>query len=319
MGPASEWRTGINPRHGRCGQRAASALLCAFVLAWAGCGQPAGPGPTPPVVPPPDTTIPDAFLVGAGDIGECGSPGPGLTAGLIAPLEGTVFTTGDNAYPSGTTDDFAKCYAPTWGAFRARTRPTAGNHEYYTLNAAPYYAYFGDLAGPAGLGYYSYTVGAWHVIALNTNIASGAGSAQEQWLRADLQANPAPCTMAYWHHPLYSSGPHGNDPQARALWAALYEFKADVVLTGHDHDYERFAPQDAFGRLDQGRGIREFVVGTGGASNYKAVGLAANSEVQDSGGWGVLRLTLKARSYEWQFLPVPGYAFRDSGSALCVQ
>jgi len=254
--------------------------------------------------------------VGAGDIADCNRPGSELTAKLLNTIDGTVFTTGDNAYPNGSTSDYRDCYAPTWGRHRGRTRPTPGNHEYGSPNAAPYFDYFGSNAGPAGQGYYSFNLGSWHVIALNSEIFARAGSAQERWLRSDLAANRTQCTLAYWHRPLFSSGPHGVNPDMQDLWRALYEFDADVVLGGHDHLYERFAPQDPDGRSDPTRGIRQFVVGTGGAAAYASQFARPNSEAQGT-DLGVLALTLAAGSYRWEFVPVEGASYRDYGTSSC--
>lgn len=262
----------------------------------------------------------DATLIAAGDIASCGSSGDEATAALLDTLPGSVITLGDNAYESGTATEFAQCYDPTWGRARARTHPVAGNHEYLTGNATGYFGYFGTAAGDPAKGYYSYDLGSWHVIALNSNCSKiggcGVGSAQEQWLRADLQANPAACTLAYWHHPRFSSGVHGSNVAYQALWQALYDARADVVLNGHDHDYERFLPQTPSGAPDSASGIREFVVGTGGKSHY-AVSPIANSEVRNGDTYGVLKLTLHGTSYDWQFVPIAGATFTDSGSGSC--
>jgi hypothetical protein len=263
-----------------------------------------------------------ATVIGAGDIADCASSGDEATASLLDGLSGTVITLGDNAYDSGTASEFANCYHPTWGRHKARTRPAPGNHEYLTPGASGYFGYFGAAAGDPARGYYSYDLGAWHVIALNSNCANvggcGAASPQEVWLRADLAAHPAACTLAYWHHPRFSSGLHGSATTYQALWQALYAYDADLVLVGHDHDYERFAPQDPSGNADPARGLREFVVGTGGRALYPFPGAAeANSEVRDSNSWGVLRLTLHPASYDWQFIPVAGQTFTDEGHASC--
>ena len=266
----------------------------------------------------------DPVLVGAGDIAECwfelfnGTGGAEATATLLDRIAGTVFTVGDHVYRKGTAKEFHTCYDPTWGRHKARTRPTPGNHDFDTQHAAPYYAYFGAAAGSAGKGYYSYGLGAWHVIALNSNLTADAAAAQEEWLRADLAAHQTRCTVAYWHHPVFSSGGHGNGRRMRAIWPVLYAFGVDVVINGHDHNYERFAPQTPEGVLDVTRGIREFVVGTGGVhlSRFKTV--QPNSEVRDASTWGVLKLTLRPTSYDWEFIPVAGSTFRDGGSSACV-
>jgi hypothetical protein len=239
------------------------------------------------------------------------------TALLLDSIAGTVFTAGDNVYPNGTASQFATCYDPTWGRHRARTRPSPGNHDYNTSGAAPYYAYFGDAAGPAGRGYYSYDLGAWHIVSLNSNVAMTVGSAQEQWLRADLAASTARCTIAYWHHPRFSSGSHGSSTAPLPLWQALYDAGADVVLVGHDHNYQRFAPQTPTGVRDDARGIREFVVGTGGRGLYQFTTPIANTEAFSTDTHGVLKLTLYADWYAWEFIPVAGGTFRDSGVVTC--
>ncbi len=260
---------------------------------------------------------PRAVLVGAGDIASCGLRGDEATAALLDTIPGTVFTAGDNAYNSGTPSEYADCYDPTWGRHKARTRPAPGNHDYATPGAAGYFGYFGAAAGDPATGYYSYDLGDWHILVLNSNLSMQAGSPQEQWLRNDLAAHPAPCTLAYWHHPRFSSGPHGSSTAAQALWQALYEAGAEVVVSGHDHHYERFAPQDAQGTADAEQGIRAFVVGTGGG-RLDAIGPPiANSEVHEDDTWGVLKLTLHTMSYGWEFVPVAGKTFTDQGSAGC--
>ena len=257
-------------------------------------------------------------FVGAGDIASCSSTGDEATANLLDNIAGTVFTLGDNVYDSGTSTEFTNCYNPTWGRHKSRTRPSPGNHDYVTAGAAGYYGYFGSSAGDPANGYYSYDLGDWHIIALNSNIARSAGSAQELWLRADLAANTKACTLAYWHHPRFSSGlEHGNDTSVQDLWQALYDYNADLILSGHDHDYERFAPQTPTGVADASRGIREFVVGTGGRSHYSLGTLKANSQVFDGTSYGVLKLTLGTGGYDWDFAHVAGASFSDAGSGSC--
>lgn len=266
------------------------------------------------------TTVPPAsvVLVGAGDIASCSSTGDEATANLLDGISGTVFTVGDNAYETGSVAEFSDCYDPSWGRHKARTRPAPGNHDYGTAGAAGYYGYFGANAGNPSTGYYSYNIGEWHIIALNSNVGDGTGSTQEQWLRADLAGNTKSCTLAYWHHPRFSSGlEHGSDPSLQPLWQALYDADADVILGGHDHDYERFAPQTPVGVADAARGIREFVVGTGGRSHYSRGIVKANSEVFNGTTYGVLKLTLSPGSYAWQFVPVSGGTFTDSGTGRC--
>ncbi len=264
----------------------------------------------------------EVVLVGAGDIASCTSTGDEATANLLDGIAGTVFTVGDNVYPNGTATEFANCYGPSWGRHKARTRPAPGNHDYNTTGAAGYYGYFGAAAGEPGKGYYSYELGAWHIVAINSNCAAvggcGAGSAQEQWLRQDLAAHPQACTLAYWHHPLFTSdSSHGNATSMRPIWQALYDHGADVVLAGHAHNYERFAPQDPNGVADPARGIRQFVVGTGGASLRRFGAIKPNSEVRNADTYGVLKLTLHPTSYQWEFVPEAGKIFTDSGSAAC--
>ena len=257
-------------------------VLCAvfFVSGWGSL--------TPGFVPVLAQTN-DPVFVGAGDIASCSRTQDEETAKLLDNIPGTVFTLGDNAYPDGTLAQFNNCYQPTWGRHKSRTRPVPGNHDYHVSGATGYFDYFGSATGDRSKGYYSYNLGAWHIIALNSEITRGAGSAQEQWLRADLAANPKVCTLAYWHKPLFSSGHHGNNRHMQDIWRTLSEFNVDVVVAGHDHMYERFAPQDADGRLDPVRGIRQFIVGTGGAPVYQVRRLQPNSEARGH-EWGVLVL-----------------------------
>lgn len=261
-------------------------------------------------------------LVGAGDIARCDTSGDEATAALLDGIQGTVFTVGDHAFTSGTEAEFANCYEPTWGRFKARTRPSPGNHEYDVYpDAAAYFNYFGAAAGEPGKGYYSYDLGAWHVIALNSNCKQvggcAAGSPQESWLRADLAAHPNVCTVAYFHATRFSSGVSGGSLSVRPFWNALYDYGADVVLSSMDHDYERFAPQDPYGVLDPTRGLRQFVVGTGGWKLTPFDQIQPNSEVRNADTWGVLKLTLRPTSYDWEFVPVAGQTFTDSGTARC--
>jgi acid phosphatase type 7 len=260
----------------------------------------------------------DVVLVGAGDIAYCNNPQHEKTAQLIDKISGMVFTAGDNAYPRGTAEEFQQCYEPTWGRFKARTFPTPGNHEYYSPNAAPYYAYFGSKAGAADKGYYSYDLGEWHIISLNSNIDASAGSAQERWLKADLAAHPKACTLAYWHHPVFSSGVHGNDATMKEIWKTLYAAGVDVVVSAHDHHYERFAPQTPEGKADPQRGIRAFVVGTGGAPLRDVNQPIPNSEVQNATTFGVIKFVLQPKSYSWEFIPIQGQTFTDKGTQACI-
>src|SRR3990170_8350684 len=262
----------------------------------------------------------DPVVVAAGDIATCGGSGDEATAALLDGIPGTVITLGDNVYPDGTATEFADCYDPSWGASKDRTRPVPGNHDYRTLGASGYFNYFGAAAGDPSKGYYSYDLGTWHLIALNSECAQiggcDAGSPQETWLRADLAANQLGNILAYWHRTRYSSGlTHGSATRVRDLYQALYDFHADLIIVGHEHNYERFAPQDADGGADPAWGIREFVVGTGGASHYNFGPPLPNSEVRNSDTFGVLKLTLHPNSYDWDFVPEAGKTFTDSGSS----
>lgn len=260
--------------------------------------------------------------MGAGDVASCDLTGDTATGKLIAGIAGTVFTAGDNAYESGTAAEFANCYDPTWGSFKARTRPVPGNHDYVTAGAAGYYGYFGAAAGPGpSQGWYAYDVGTWRIYALNSNCASiggcGKGSPQETWLQADLAANPHQCVAAIWHHPRFSSGEHGSDPIMDTIWRDLVAAGAEFVINGHDHDYERFAAMTATGEKASINGTREFVVGTGGASLRAFATILPSSERRDSATHGVMKFTLTATGYTWQFVPIAGRTFTDSGSGVC--
>jgi hypothetical protein len=267
----------------------------------------------------------DPVLVGAGDIADCGDlSGAEATAKLLDKIPGTVFTVGDNVYPNGSAQEFQNCYGPTWGRHKSRTHPSAGNHDFNSGHASPYFDYFGAAAGDPKTGAYSYDLGAWHIVVLNTECrpAGGcsAGSPQEKWLKQDLQAHPAACTLAYWHKPLFSSGwSNGRDSHTKAFWDDLYAAHAALILTGHDHDYERFAPQDPDGKPDPAHGIREFVVGTGGKNHRPFIIPLETSEARNADTFGVLKLTLHATSYDWEFIPEAGKDFHDSGSGKCPQ
>jgi acid phosphatase type 7 len=271
-------------------------------------------------------TTTSAVVVGAGDIASCTSNGDTATARLLANIPGTVLAIGDNAYMNGSAAEYSNCYGPTWGQFKARTQPVVGNHEYRTSGASGYFNYFG-----AGKDYYSYNRGAWHIIALNseckywaTGYKDGPSqcSSQKQanmiaWLKNDLANNPTACTLAYFHQPRFSSGQGGNATETQAIWDALYAANADVVLSGHDHVYERFAPQTPSGQLDTARGIREFVVGSGGVNHGRFNTIKPNSQVRNASTYGVLKLTLDPTSYSWNFVPEAGKSFRDSGTYAC--
>jgi acid phosphatase type 7 len=257
----------------------------------------------------------DPVIAAAGDIAGGGS-GDEATARLLDAIAPTaVLTTGDNAYPDGTLAEFNTYYHPTWGRHRSITRPTPGNHDYHTSGASGYFDYFGSRAGERGKGYYSYNLGAWHLIALNSEIGHDGGSAQVAWLKADLASSRVKCTLAYWHKPRFTAGGYSDNTSYTPFWQALYDANADVVLAGHDHNYQRYAPLDPTGRADAARGIREFVVGTGGRSHY-----ALRSDARRLAGtdqaFGVLKLTLHSTSFGFQFVPEAGSSYRDSGTGV---
>jgi hypothetical protein len=260
-----------------------------------------------------------AFNGGAGTVTECHQLG--VSDAILAGGYDAVLPLGDVQYDSGTASEFTGSYVPSWGRLKAITHPAVGNHEYGSPGAAPYFQYFGAAAGEPGKGYYSYDLGSWHLIAINSNCAQiggcAVGSPQELWLKADLAAHPVGCTLAYWHHPLFSSGQNGDAESMSPIWGDLYAAGADVVLNGHDHDYERFGPQDHNGKADAARGIREFVVGTGGRGLRPFTRPLPNSEVRSADAFGVLKLTLLEGSYEWEFVPEAGKTFRDSGVGVC--
>ncbi len=285
-----------------------------------GAASPSGSGvASASPAPSPSPATGDAVLVGAGDIATCDTTDDTATAELIDGIEGTVFTAGDNAYPDGRTEDFRECYEPTWGRFKDRTRPAPGNHDWVN-DLAGYVGYFGTAAAPDGVPWYSYDLGTWHIVVLDSMCAEtggcGSDSDQGRWLAADLAASGAQCTLAIWHHPRFSSGDHGNDSGPAPFWQALYAAEADVVVNGHDHDYERFAPQDPDGREDRDRGIREFVVGTGGKELRPFKDPKPNSELRAAVTHGVLKLVLHPDSYDWTFIPTGG-DFSDAGSGPC--
>ena len=292
-------------------------LVLAVCLACGYCGSSSPIGPTPgPGPEPTPTPIPSGPVVfaGAGDIAMCDRNSLS-TAALLDNINGYIFTLGDNAYFQGTRQQYRDCYDTTWGKHKGRTFPVPGNHEYESPGALPYFEYFGEMAGgPQGQGYYSFEVGDWHAIALNSNIAAGASSAQVAWLRSDLAASRTKCTIAYWHHPLFTSGPDGDTQSMRELWRILYEANAEIVLNAHEHMYERFAPQDPDGRPDSVRGIRQFIAGTGGAFLYQPSTLHPNSEIRIS-SFGILKLTLSSDRYQWEFIPLAGAT--DGGSGTC--
>ena len=285
----------------------------------------------PAVQAAPVQTPPVQTVYAAGDIARCAHPDPRWSGaadtaavvayGLAADPQAVVLTLGDHTYPRGTAREFADCYDPTWGRFKERTWPTPGNHEYYTKGALPYFAYFGERAGHPERSWYSLDLGSWRVISLDSNLAPALHAAQLDWLREELKNNPRRCTLAFWHHPLYSSGGHGSVPKMKDAWALLHAAGAELVLSGHDHDYERFAPQDANGKPDP-RGMRQFVVSTGGAFATPFLLFEKHSEVRDASRNAVLRLQLREDGYDWELLEatppmLPNASPPDHGSAAC--
>jgi len=276
---------------------------------------------TPTVTNTPAATITPnplpAILVGAGDISVCDRDADDQTSELLASIPGEIFTLGDNSNEKGTMQQFAECFDYSWGRYMDRLHPVPGNHDYSYNNGASYFDYFGSIAGEYGKGYYSYDVGAWHIIAINSMTDVEQGSEQLNWLSTDLATHPSQCTLAYWHHSRWSSGGMGNSDYMAPVMQTLYDYGADVVLSGHNHNYERFAPQNPDGVVDYASGIREFVVGTGGATLLGFNEVLENSEVRDSSSFGVLKLQLYSDWYSWEFLPVNGNGFHDSGSESC--
>ncbi|MBM7112475.1 metallophosphoesterase family protein [Archangium primigenium] len=275
--------------------------------------------PTPPgeEVPPPENKPPAPVVLAAGDIGNCSSDGDEATAALLDQQPGTVLVLGDSAYPTGSASALTNCYEPSWGRHKARTRPVPGNHEYLEPGAAPYYDYFGEAAGERGKGYYSFDLGTWHLVALNSELQGEASTEQQRWLREDLKANPTRCTLAYMHRPLFTSIAVRNNGFVRPLWEILAEAGAEVMVTGHDHFYERFAPQTPQGQtVSEEQGIRQFVVGTGGTFFYPLEPAPLSSRKRIGDKHGVLKLTLEEEGYTWEFLQTDGDV-GDQGRGVC--
>lgn len=312
--------------------RACGGLFAALALTACGGNTDPTPSPTPTPGPTPD---PDPIVAAAGDI-ACGTGTPrGVpcrqmdTSELLVGIRpSAVLALGDNQYENGEFQDYMRFYDQSWGRLKPITRPAPGNHEYQSTGARGYFDYFAGagrvgsaVTGNRGEGWYSFDVGTWHVISLNSNCSDiggcGANSRQVSWLRGDLQANRVPCTLAFWHHPRFGSGQSRDNRVYQPFWEALYELGADVVLVGHDHSYERFAPMNPQGQLDRARGIRQFVVGTGGHSFQPFGDALPNSEVRNNNTFGVIKMRLRPGSYEWAFQPVPGGTFSDSGSDTC--
>jgi acid phosphatase type 7 len=294
----------------------------ASARAFAGDSTDASPSSGPTASPLP-TPVPDSrpqVVYAAGDLADCPDLGPAV-ADLIQNPRSLVLALGDIVHPGGALHEYRRCFDPGWGDLKARTRPVPGNHDYRTPGAAGYFAYFGALAGEPSRGYYSFDLGWWHIIAINSVCQPIGGcrerSPQIQWLEADLAAHPAACTLAYWHHPRFSSGDGVALPRTATLWQVLYAAGADVILNGHDHDYERFAPQDPAGRSDPQRGIREFVVGTGGANLTPRLRVAPNSERWTGDSHGVLELTLRRGEFDWRFIAAETGEVIDRGTDRC--
>jgi hypothetical protein len=304
-----------------------AALLVVLALVLAACTATGGNAPTPAPVPTTvagatsTTAMPAQTLLAAGNIASCGSTGDEATAALLDGRPNAVVATlGDNV-DNGAATDFSRCYDPTWGRQKARTHPALGNQEYGVFRAGPYFAEFGAAAGDAPLGWYSFDLGAWHVVVLNSNcdqVGCALGGTQETWLRADLAAHPTACALAIWHHPRFTSGTtRGPNVSVAPLFAALYDLGVDVLLTAHEQNYERFAPLNPAGQPDDAKGVREFVVGTGGAGHYPLGPPMPGSEARNDNTFGLLALTLRPTSYQWQFVPEAGKSFTDSGSTNC--
>lgn len=313
-------------------------VLALTVLA-SGCKPPVQMTPAPAGATAEQVALSGAsVLIGAGDIARCDGQGDELTAALVdsvlradstAKVHDEVFTLGDNAYPSGSRENFVECFTPSWGdsakLIMKNIRPAPGNHEHLSGGASPYYEYFGKAAGSPKLGYYAYDIGTWRAIVLNSEIVVNTGAftdaertAQEEWLKKELKDNPKPCTVAYWHNPRFSSGWHGTDPLLGPLWQLLYDAGVDVVLNGHDHGYERFLPQTPSGLVDSSKGITQLVVGTGGG-DLRGFGVPTpvkNSVYQVQGHYGVLKLTLGGKEWRSAFLDVEGHLW-DSVGGQC--
>ncbi len=315
--------------------RSLSRLAWLAVMSLAGCSTdhaaptggagalaPASDGPAALVRRLEKAGMPPRLLIAA-DIGQCDRSGKSrpetrATAALLEDRPGLVIAAGDLAYPDGKALDFANCYDPAWGSARARTLPAPGNHEYHVAGAPAYFEYFGAQAGDPAAGWYSVNFHGWHLVALNSNLPAEEGSAQLAWLRQDLASRPAGCLLAFWHHPRFSSGGHGNNTSMAAAWRVLAQAGADLVLNGHDHDYERFAPQDAEGHADP-HGTRELVVGSGGAELTPFLIVKDNSEVRNNVTYGILELDLRRDGFDWRFLGTDGAEFEDRGTGICHQ
>ena len=310
------------------------ALPLILPLVAFGCKPPVQTTPPPADAPAAQVALSGAaVLIGTGDIARCNSSADELTAALVdsvlradsaAGVHDEVFTLGDNAYPNGSARDFDQCFGASWGdeakLIMKNIRPSPGNHEHLTDRAAPYYKYFGDRAGSASKGYYSYDVGEWHAIVLNSELVVNTvftdeeRTAQEEWLAQDLKDHEKPCTLAYWHHPRFSSGWHGDDARIEAFWRILYDGGADLILSGHDHAYERFLPLTPAGVVDTVKGITQIIVGTGGGDlrGFRSP-IDPHSASRVEGHFGVLKLTLGGGEWRSAFLDVSGRTWDESG------
>ncbi len=302
---------------------------------WSACGSSTPRnGPTAPTsidpsgnatgaVPNPSPTLPEppvgsgtVAVTAVGDIGWCGSAGVGLTGRLLQEGSGPILLAGDLAYMRGRMEEFRNCFEPDYGRYRSRFRPAPGNHEYEDPGANGYFSYFGDAAGPGRQGYYAFDAAAWRVLMLNSSQPAANGSPQYLWVKSDLQSHRTRCTLAVWHHPYVTSGPNGPNTYMRDMFALLYEAGAEVVVSAHDHFYERFGPQNPAYEADRDRGIRQFIAGTGGAPLYRPVARFPNSETIVE-AWGVLRLRLSPMAYDWEFVDASSGAIADRGTASC--
>ena len=300
----------------------ASDVAASTTAATGSSGASRSPTPTPTPTPSPTPTpAPDASLVGAGDIAGCDWETDEATAALLDDVDGTIFTAGDNVYPEGSEATYAECFDPSWGRHLDRIRPAIGNHDTQSGSSTAYFDYFGAAAvNEDGDPWYAYDLGAWRIIVLDSDRCEDgdcdADSPQGRWLADELATTTARCTLAIWHHPRWSSGFHGNIEDVQPFWEQLYAAGTDVVVNGHDHDYERFAPLDPNGDEDRERGLREFVVGTGGVALRKFEDTQPHSELRLAVTHGVIAFTLKDGGYEWSWIPIDGDV-RDRGSATC--
>ena len=307
-----------------------AALLLILILVAGACSGSDDPGPAPEVttqttVRPStttSTTLPVGTILAAGDIASCNSGGDEATANLLdARPNALVVTLGDNVTDTGTAAEFANCYDPTWGRHKGRTRPALGDREYGVFRAGGYYGAFGSAAGDPPLGWYSYDLGTWHIIVMNSNcevVGCATGGSQEVWLRQDMGAHPRACTLAIWHHPRWTSGTtHGPTPAVAPLYQALHDAGVDVLLSAHERNYERFPPLDPAGNFDPARGVRQFVAGTGGRSHHPLGPPQFGSQARNDNTFGLLAITLRPTTYDWQFVPEAGRTFTDAGSGTC--